>query len=186
MEAMTYQDQVKAVKDEFMENAYGDEGRSMGGAVQRYDMVTPETDNRKPPPLKKEPLGALEQFTQPDASQPRNVMTTPSTAATVSPGRMSTEYAEQEEWRQMGQSHSAHKRGADKARLETGSGLPPLEITTPDLSIGNSKVLFGMMLVDACTMCAKLSPPSLDLKTMKELADATVDTIQLQVHPIWR
>lgn len=28
-------------------------------------------------------------------------------------------------------------------------------------------------------MCTKLSPPSLDPKTMKELADATLDAIQL-------
>lgn len=52
----------------------------------------------------------------------------------------------QEGWRQVGQSRNTHKRVADKARLETGPDLPPLEITTPDPSIGNSKALFSMML----------------------------------------
>jgi hypothetical protein len=66
---------------------------------------------------------------------------------------------------------------AKKARLETGLGLPPLEITALDPSIGNSKALFGMMLSDEQTMCTKLSPPGLDSKTMKELADAMLDAI---------
>ena len=79
----------------------------------------------------------------------------------------------------MGRSRTPHKRAAEKARLETRPGLPPLEITAPDPSIGNSKALFGMMLSDERTMCMKLSPPGLDSKTMKELADATLDAIQL-------
>ena len=54
-----------------------------------------------------------------------------------------------------------------------------MEITAPDPSIGNSKALFGMRLSDEHTMCAKLSPPGLDSKTMKELADATLDVIPL-------
>lgn len=40
------------------------------------------------------------------------------------------------------------KQLTSKVRLETGPGLPPLEITTLDPSISNSKALFGMMLSD--------------------------------------
>lgn len=52
-------------------------------------------------------------------------------------------------------------------------------MSAPDPSIGNSKELFKMMLADDCTMSEKLSPPGLDARTMKELADATLDTVQL-------
>ena len=60
--------------------------------------------------------------------------------------------------------------------------MPPLEISeisAPDPSLGKSKELFNMTLADEHAMCAKLSPPGLDLKTMKELAEATLDAVQL-------
>ena len=57
--------------------------------------------------------------------------------------------------------------------------MPPLEISAPDPSLGKSKELFNMTLVDERAMCVKLSPPRLDTKTMKELVEATLDVIQL-------
>ena len=57
--------------------------------------------------------------------------------------------------------------------------MPPLEISAPDPSLGKSKELFNMTLVDECAMCVKLSPPGLDPKTMKELVEATLNTVQL-------
>ena len=57
--------------------------------------------------------------------------------------------------------------------------MPPLEMTAPDPSMGNSKELFKMALADDRTMTTKMSPPGLDAKMMKELADATLDAIQL-------
>ena len=36
-----------------------------------------------------------------------------------------------------------------------------------------------MTLADERAMCVKLSPPGLDPKTMKELAEATLDAVQL-------
>ena len=50
---------------------------------------------------------------------------------------------------------------------------------TLDPSLGKSKVLFNMTLAEECTMCAKLSPPGLDLRTMKELVEANLNTVQL-------
>lgn len=53
--------------------------------------------------------------------------------------------------------------------------MPPLEMSAPNPSIGNSKELFKMMLADDCMMCEKLSSPGLDARTMKELANTMLD-----------
>ena len=66
-----------------------------------------------------------------------------------------------------------------KTKLGKGPGMPPLEISAPDPSLGKSKELFNMTLADERAMCVKLSPPGLDPKTMKELAEATLDAVQL-------
>jgi hypothetical protein len=54
-----------------------------------------------------------------------------------------------------------------------------MEITAPDPSMGNTKELFRMTLGDDRTMSTKMRPAGLDLKTIKELADATLDAVQL-------
>jgi hypothetical protein len=66
-------------------------------------------------------------------------------------------------------------RGADT----DDPGFPPLALCTPDPSIGNSKEFFKIALADDKSMCEKMSPPGLDLKTMQELANATLDAVQL-------
>ena len=69
-------------------------------------------------------------------------------------------------------------RGGSEARR--GMALyPPLAIAAPDPSTGNSKELFKMTLGSEEQMAAKLSPPGLDKRTMQELANATLDAIQL-------
>ncbi len=66
-------------------------------------------------------------------------------------------------------------RGADT----DNPGSPPLALCTPDPSIGNSKEFFKISLANDKSMCEKMSPPGLDLKTMQELANATLDAVQL-------
>ena len=68
-------------------------------------------------------------------------------------------------------------RGGMEARNEVG--FPPLDIAAPDPSTGNAKELFKMALGSEEEMAAKLSPPGLDKRTMQELANATLDAIQL-------
>ena len=68
-------------------------------------------------------------------------------------------------------------RGAVDTRANTS--FPPLSIAAPDPSIGNSKELFKMSLGSEEEMAEKLSPPGLDRRTMQELANATLDAIQL-------
>jgi len=58
-------------------------------------------------------------------------------------------------------------------------GYPPVELGAPDPSIGNPKELFKMTIEGDQRMTEKLSPPGVDAKTMKALADATLDAIQL-------
>jgi hypothetical protein len=58
-------------------------------------------------------------------------------------------------------------------------GFPPLELTAPDPSTGNSKELCRMTLAGDQQMIEKLSPPGLDARTKEALADATLDAIQL-------
>jgi hypothetical protein len=74
-----------------------------------------------------------------------------------------------------GKSHGP--RGGMEAR--SGVAFPPLAIAAPDPSTGNSKELFNMTLGSEEEMAAKLSPPGLDKRTMQELANATLDAIQL-------
>jgi len=69
-------------------------------------------------------------------------------------------------------------RGANEARRGMAV-FPPLAIAAPDPSTGNSKELFKMSLGSEEQMAAKLSPPGLDKRTMQELANATLDAIQL-------
>jgi hypothetical protein len=57
--------------------------------------------------------------------------------------------------------------------------FPPLEIAAPDPSTGNTKELFRIPLGGEEQMATKLSPPGLDRKTVQELANATLDAIQL-------
>ena len=59
------------------------------------------------------------------------------------------------------------------------SEYPPLEIAAPDPSIGNAKELFRIALAGEEQLAEKLSPPGLDRRTMQELANATLDAIQL-------
>jgi Caulimovirus viroplasmin len=68
---------------------------------------------------------------------------------------------------------------ATKDRCDMGPGMPPLQMTGPDPSIGKNKELFKMSLADNQTMMVKLSPPGLDVRMKKELVDATLDAIQL-------
>jgi hypothetical protein len=56
---------------------------------------------------------------------------------------------------------------------------PPLALTAPDPSTGNSKELFKMTLASDKQMTEKLSPPGLDAKMREALADATLDAVQL-------
>ena len=81
--------------------------------------------------------------------------------------------------RDRGRGERPNTRASLKTKLSKGPGMPPLEMSAPDPSIGNSKELFKMTLADDRTMCKKLSPPGLDSRTMKELADATLDAVQL-------
>ena len=57
--------------------------------------------------------------------------------------------------------------------------FPPLEIAAPDPSTGNAKEFFRMTMAGEEQMAAKMSPPGLDRQTMQELANATLDAIQL-------
>jgi hypothetical protein len=57
--------------------------------------------------------------------------------------------------------------------------FPPLETSAPDPSAGNAKELFRMTMAGEEQMVEKLSPPGLDRRTMQELANATLDAIQL-------
>jgi hypothetical protein len=57
--------------------------------------------------------------------------------------------------------------------------FPPLEIAAPDPSAGNAKELFRMAMAGEEQMAEKLSPPGLDRRTIQELANATLDAIQL-------
>jgi hypothetical protein len=59
------------------------------------------------------------------------------------------------------------------------SRFPPLEIAAPDPSTGNTKELFRIPLGGEEQMATQLSPPGLDKKTIQELANATLDAIQL-------
>jgi hypothetical protein len=70
-------------------------------------------------------------------------------------------------------------QGQEGRRKHGGEGFPPLEITAPDPSTGNSKELFKMTLGGDQHMIEKLSPPGLDVRTREALADATLDAIQL-------
>jgi hypothetical protein len=74
-----------------------------------------------------------------------------------------------------------HARGArgGRKRRDDGTGFPPVELTGPDPSTGNSKELFRMTLAGDQSMIEKLSPPGLDAKTKEALADVTLDAIQL-------
>jgi hypothetical protein len=60
-----------------------------------------------------------------------------------------------------------------------GMSYPPLALTAPDPSTGNSKELFKMTLASDKQMTEKLSPPGLNAKTREAIADATLDAIQL-------
>jgi hypothetical protein len=57
--------------------------------------------------------------------------------------------------------------------------FPPLEIAAPDPSTGNAKEFFRMTMAGKEQMAAKMSPPGLNHQTMQELANATLDAIQL-------
>jgi hypothetical protein len=81
----------------------------------------------------------------------------------------------EESKRNKGQRRSGTSR--EVARREPG--YPPLVLAAPDSSIGQSKELFGMTLEGEQQMASKLSPPGLDARTMKALAEATLDVIQL-------
>jgi hypothetical protein len=63
--------------------------------------------------------------------------------------------------------------------LRKGSQYPPLEIAAPDPSIGNAKELFRIALAGEEQLAEKMSPPGVDHRTMQELANATLDAIQL-------
>jgi hypothetical protein len=79
-------------------------------------------------------------------------------------GSEESEEVSEEEGTGNGQRRSEHtsKRASLKTKFSKGPGMPPLEMSTPDPSIGNSKELFKMTLANDRTMCEKLSPPGLD------------------------
>jgi hypothetical protein len=87
--------------------------------------------------------------------------------------------SEGEDHKPSSKARSARKGKVITNQRVTDPEMPPLEITAPDPSLGNNKELFKMSLADDRTMTAKMSPPGLDGRTMKELADATLDAIQL-------
>jgi hypothetical protein len=75
-------------------------------------------------------------------------------------------------------------RRESSSREETRKGrgmavFPPIELTAPDPSTGNSKELFRMTLGGDQQMIGKLSPPGLNGWAKEALADATLDAIQL-------
>ena len=59
------------------------------------------------------------------------------------------------------------------------SHYPPLEIAAPIPSIRNAKELFHIALAGEEQLAEKMSPPGVDRRTMQELANATLDAIQL-------
>ena len=72
------------------------------------------------------------------------------------------------------------RKTEDRARSEDESKLfPPLEIAAPDPSAGNAKEFFKMTIAGEEQMAAKMSPPGLDNRTIQDLANATLDAIQL-------
>ena len=72
-----------------------------------------------------------------------------------------------------------HKTG-DRGRGNRNSQLfPPLEIAAPDPSTGNVKEFFKMTVAGEEQMAAQMSPPGLDSRTIQDLANATLDAIQL-------
>jgi hypothetical protein len=71
----------------------------------------------------------------------------------------------------------AHAQG--RRKNQGGGGFPPLELTAPDPSTGNSKELFWITLGGDQQMIEKLIPPRLYARTKEALADATLDAIQL-------
>ena len=71
------------------------------------------------------------------------------------------------------------KQKQKKPHHDVGLTYPPLALTAPDPSTGNSKELFKMTLASDKQMTEKLSPPGLDAKTREALADATLDAVQL-------
>jgi hypothetical protein len=72
------------------------------------------------------------------------------------------------------------RKTGERGRGDTDTKLfPPLEIAAPDPSTGNAKEFFRMTLAGEEQMAAKMSPPGLDRRTMQELANATLDAIQL-------
>jgi len=67
-----------------------------------------------------------------------------------------------------------------RGRSETDHKLfPPLEIAAPDPSTGNTKEFFWMTMGGEEQMATKMSPPGLDRRTIQELANTTLDAIQL-------
>jgi hypothetical protein len=79
------------------------------------------------------------------------------------------------------QKRTEHRRRTKGRSNDTREAkqFPPLEVAAPDPSAGNAKELFRMALAGEEQMAEKLSPPGLDRRTMQELANATLDAIQL-------
>jgi hypothetical protein len=88
----------------------------------------------------------------------------------------SDEDLEEEPLPQKTKTHPPRGGGEPRRSMDV---FPPLAIAAPDPSTGNSKELFKMSLGSEEQMAAKLSPPGLDRRTMQELANATLDAIQL-------